>query len=191
MQATLVKGWQAQHLCLAKPTTMRQHLTNTILFGLRLTAIALLLTLSVALLLSFKATRTYSDVWSQLGITERDGAEHVKQSFIYGYLQYAGISKARHIAVGDREAVVKDMLSFTKTYLKGEEFKKAYEQLRTSRKPSEPRKPQSEAELRKKNVDGIKEGIANVEKGMKTANAEMKKILQESLTMLQNQLKEY
>lgn len=170
---------------------MRQHLTNTILFGLRLTAIAVLLTLSAAFLLSFKAARSYSDVWQQLGLTERDGAEHIKQSFIYGYLQYAGISKARHIALGDRATVAKDMLAFARTYLKGEDFRKAYTQLRTSNKPQEPSKPQTEAEIRKKSIDGIREGIANTEKSMKTVNADMKKILQESLAMLQNQLKEY
>jgi hypothetical protein len=171
---------------------MRQQVFNTILFGLRVTGIAVLLTLSVALLLSFKAKRTYSDVWAQLGLTDKDGAEHVKESFIYGYLQYAGISKARHIAEGDRAAVAKDMLSFTKTYLKGEEFKKAYEQERARKKPQEPAaKPRSEAEIRQKSIDEIKQSIANIEKGMKTANAEMKKIFQEGLTTLQNQLKEY
>jgi pyruvate/2-oxoacid:ferredoxin oxidoreductase alpha subunit len=161
------------------------------LFGLRLMAVAVALTLSVAFLLSFKATRTYSDVWQQLGLSEKDAASHVQQSFINGYLQYAGVSKARHIAVGDRAAMTKDMLAFTKTYLQGEEFKKAYERLRTSRKPSEPEKPQTEEQIRKKNIDAMKEGIANVEKGMKTANAEMKKILQESLEVFQKQLKEY
>lgn len=170
---------------------MRQHVINTLLFGLRLTATVLLLTLSVALLLSFKVSRTYNDVWQQLGISEKDGATLVQESFIRGYLQYAGISKARHIAIGDREAVAKDMLSFTRTYLKGEEFRKAYEQLRAGKKPSEPQKPRTEAEIRKKSIDGIKEGIANVEKGMKTANAETKKMLQETLTMFQGQLKEY
>lgn len=170
---------------------MRQHFIDTILFGLRLMAVAVALTLTVALLLSFKATRTYSDVWQQLGLSEKEAASRVQQSFINGYLQYAGVAKARHIATGDREAVTKDMLAFTRTYLQGEEFKKAYEQLRTNRKPTEPEQPQTEQQIRKKNIDAMKEGIANVEKGMKTANAEMKKILQESLEMFQKQLKEY
>ncbi|HEY1115570.1 MAG TPA: hypothetical protein VGE66_18510 [Chitinophagaceae bacterium] len=170
---------------------MRQHFIDTILFGIRLMAIAVVLTLSVAFLLSFKTHRTYSDVWQQLGLTEKDAASRVQQSFIGGYLQYAGISKARHIAAGDRATVAKDMLSFTRTYLQGEEFRKAYEQLRASKKPTEPEQPESEAQIRRKNIDAMKEGIANVEKGMKTANAEMKKILQESLEMFQKQLKEY
>jgi hypothetical protein len=168
---------------------MKQHVINTVLFGLRLTAVALLLTLSVAFILAFKTARTYSDVWQQLGLTERAGAAHVKESFIHGYLQYAGVSKARHIAVGDREAIARDLLAFSKTYVQGTEFKKTYEQLRVSKKPTEPEKPRTEAEIRKKNIDGIKEGIANIEKGMKTANGEMKKIMQETLTMFQEQLK--
>lgn len=170
---------------------MRQHFIDTILFGLRLMAVAIALTLSVAFLLSFKTARTYSDVWQQLGLSEKDAGAHVQQSFIGGYLQYAGVAKARHIAVGDRAAVTKDMLAFTRTYLHGEEFRKAYERLRTSQKPTEPEKPQTEAEIRKKNIDAAKEGIANIEKGMKTADAEMKKILQGTLEMFQNQLKEY
>lgn len=170
---------------------MRQHFIDTILFGLRLMAVAVALTLSVALLLSFKTSRTYSDVWQQLGLTEKDGAAHVQQSFIYGYLQYAGVSRARHIAAGDRAAVARDMLAFTRTYLQGEEFKKAYGQLRERNKPTEPEQPQTEAQIRKKNIDAMKEGIANVEKGMKTANAEMKKILQGTLEMFQKQLKDY
>lgn len=169
---------------------MKQHVINTVLFGLRLTAVALLLTLAVALLLAFRTAKTYSDVWQQLGLTERDGAAHVRESFIYGYLQYAGVSKARHIATGDREAIARDLLAFSKTYVQGAEFKKAYEGLRATRKPTEPEKPRTEDEIRKKNVDGLKEGIANIEKSMKTANAEMKKIMQESLTVLQAQLKQ-
>lgn len=187
----LTPALQETIFVLPKPQTMRQHFLDTILFGLRLMAIAIALTLSVAFLLSFKAARTYSDVWQQIGLSEKDGAARVQQSFIHGYLQYAGVSKARHIAVGDRAAVAKDMLAFTRTYLQGEEFRKAYEQLRTSRKPTEPEKPETEDQIRKKNIDAAKEGIANIEKGMKTANAEMKKILQGTLEMFQNQLKDY
>lgn len=170
---------------------MRQHFIDTILFGLRLMAVAVALTLSVALLLSFKTTRTYGDVWQQLGLSEKDAASRIQQSFIQGYLQYGGVAKARHIALGDREAIAKDMLAFTRTYLQGEEFRKAYEQLRTSNKPTEPQKPQTEEQIRKKNIDAAKEGIANIEKGMKTADAEMKKVLQGTLDMFQAQLKEY
>ena len=168
---------------------MRQHVINSVLFGLHLTAFALLATILVALLLSFKASKNFNDVWQQLGLSEQAAGTRVKESFIYGYLQYAGVSKARHIAVGDREAVSKDMLAFSKVYVKGAEFKKAYDQLREGKKPTAPEKARTEAEIRKKNIESIKEGIANVEKGMKEGNAEMKKMLQETLTMFQNQLK--
>lgn len=170
---------------------MKQHLVQSVFFGLRIFAIVVLLTLTAAILVSFKADKTYFDFWQQMGITEKDGASSIKESFLYGYLQHYSARKAKNLAAGDREAVTKDLLAYTKQYVQGDEFKHQYEKERIARKPAEPEKPETEAQIRKKNIESIKEGMANLEKAMKDATAENKKIYKGGYDMLAAQLKDY
>ena len=170
---------------------MEIKLLKITLRGLRIAAILSVLLISSFSLLSFKTDRAFNDIWEQLGIKERDAANRIKESFLEGYLQHYGVRNFKNIAVGDRTAVTADLLAFTKQYVQGESFKKAYEETRKSRTPIEPKKPKTEEEIRQENLKSLNEGLANLEKGMKAADAEMKKVLQGSYDMLQQQIKEY
>lgn len=159
--------------------------------GLRIAAILSVLLISSFSLLSFKAGRVYGDIWEQLGIKERDAVSNIEESFLNGYLQHAGIRNVKNIALGDRAAITADMLEYTKKYVQSTTFKTAYEKMRKGQHPVEPQKPKTEEQIRRENLADLTEGLANLEKGMKTADAEMKKVLKGSYDMLQQQIKEY
>jgi hypothetical protein len=161
------------------------------LYQLRIVGTLLITILLTTFLVSFRSNKIYLDLWQQLGISEKDGITGIRESFINGYLQYYGAHNIKNIAAGDHTAVVKDLLGYTKTYVQGNEFKTAYQQLRKQRTPNEPKQPETEQEIRQKNINSVKESLANVEKALKSATPENKKMFQESYDMLQKQLKDY
>ena len=78
------------------------------------------------------------DVWKVLGLSRQSGTDAVKNSFLNGYLYYYGAKNFKNIAVNDRAAIARDMLTYTKEYISGAEFKKQYEDMRKGAKPQEP-----------------------------------------------------
>lgn len=161
------------------------------LYQLRVIGIILILLLPATFLVSFRSDKVYLDLWQQLGLSEKDGATGIRESFMNGYLYYYGARNIKNITTGDRTAVVKDLLNYTKTYIQSSEFKNAYLEMRKQRTPVEPKQPESEDEIRQKSINSVKEGITNIEKAMKSATSQNKKLYQDTYDMLQKQLKDY
>lgn len=142
-------------------------------------------------LLSFKVMNRYADFWEQLGTSKQSGTYSIKESFLNAHFYYSG-RNFRNILAGDRSAVAKDLLAYTKEYVSSEAFASAYEAHRLRSKPTEPGPAKTADVIRKKFVDDTKKGIESTEKLLKTfTDASMKKDLQASLEMLKNSLKDY
>src|SRR6476660_4928264 len=93
---------------------------------------------SISLLLSsFSAHKMTDDMWKMLGITKQTGDEKIKNSFINGYLYYYGVKNLKNISVNDREALAKDLLTYTKQFVSSAIFTKEYEDMRKSARPQE------------------------------------------------------
>ena len=161
-----------------------------VLAGKRL-VLPLLVMAGCVSLYAFRVADIYADLWQQLGMSKESGTSSIKESFLGGYLQHYGARNIRNIALGDRVAVTKDLLTFTKQYVESDAFKKEYAATREQRKPAEPKKPKTETEIRTEQVNNLKKSIAEIEKSMKTAKEDMKNIFSESLEVLQKQLKDY
>ncbi|MDP4265005.1 MAG: hypothetical protein Q8941_20930 [Bacteroidota bacterium] len=144
------------------------------------------------LLSSFRAQKMTDDIWKMLGITKQTGDENIRASFMNGYLYYYGAKNIKNIALNDRAAVAKDLLSYTKEFISSASFKKQYDDMRKSAKPSEPvLKP-----LR--TIDQIqKDEIAKTEKSIKDTEKNMKdmpnyaKSMQPILDVLKKNLNDY
>ncbi|MBO9562628.1 MAG: hypothetical protein J7621_07635 [Niastella sp.] len=142
-------------------------------------------------LLSFKAVTRYADFWEQIGTNKQSGTWSIKESFLNARFYYRG-KNFRNILTGDRAAVAKDLLTYTKEYVNTEEFAKEYETHRQRNKPAEPEKGKTPEAVRQKFIDDTKKGIESTEKFIKSTNdAEMKKAMNESLTVLKSTLKDY
>lgn len=142
-------------------------------------------------LLSFKTMNRYTDLWGQLGVSKERGTASIKESFLNGYFYYSG-RNIKNILAGDRAAVAKDLLAYTKEYVNTEAFAKDYEASRQWSKPVLPEAAKTEAVIRQKFIDDAKKGVGNLEKLLKTTtDASMKKSLQEALEQTKQSLKDY
>ena len=172
---------------------MKQYFKKPYLPAAGLSVLLLLSSIVVTSLLSF-SVKTYSDdVWDQLGLSRQSGDENIRESFLQGYIFNYGAKSAKNIATGNRPAVAKDLLTYTKQYISSEVFKKEYEKRRLAGKPQEPRKKtaRSREEIRMELVDQTKKAIAELEKNMSTFTADVKKTMNEVLSSQKQQLKEY
>ena len=144
-------------------------------------------------LLSFTANEKIADeFWKQLGLEKQTGTTRIKESFLYGYLQYYGAKNIKNIATGNRTEVAKGLLAYTKEYVNGPEFKKVYEKERAAAKPAELQlKPlRTKEEIRKAEIERTDKSISETEQNMKKMNAEMKKVMEPILEMLKKNRKE-
>lgn len=138
------------------------------------------------------APRLAEGIWKQLGITQQDGNDKIKYSFLDGYLHSEGIRGAKNIARGDRAAATADLLAYTRQYLSGPVFKAAYDKLRKESKPTDPAdNTRTKDQIRQDKIADTKKLIANTENTINTGNAEMKKIMQPILEMHKRNLVAY
>jgi hypothetical protein len=171
---------------------MKQNTCRTYLLKIMAIIFICVITALTLLLSSFTTRKLGDDMWKMLGITRQSGDERIQNSFMYGYLYYYGVKNAKNLAVNDRAAVAKDLLSYTKSFVSSAAFKKQYDDMRKDAQPQEPvLKP-----LR--SIDEIqKEEIAKTEKSIKTTEKNIKdmpqyaKTMEPLLDMLKKNLKEY
>ena len=156
-------------------------------------AAVLFLLIPVIFLYSFHSKMAnYADLWQELGTTEKNGSEMVRESFLNGYLQYYGLKNMKNIAINNRKAVAMDLLEYSKKFVKSPEFQKAYEAKRQRMKPrNEAKKPKTEAEIREELVDHTKKAIANYEEAIKTATPYIKKTFEKLVDQQKKQLEDY
>jgi len=151
------------------------------------TIMAALITASF-FLFSFTANRFAEDFLQQLGITKVSANEKITNSILGGYLDQYGLQKAKNIALGNRGAVTKDLLAYTKQYVNSAAFQKEYNLLRENNKPV-PNSIQSPEEMRTGMIEQYKKSVAETEANMKKSDSSMKKIFEPILVSLRQELK--
>ena len=146
-----------------------------------------------AMLFSFVvADRLAEDIWKRLGINRQEGAEKIKSSFIDGYLHYEGLSNVRQLAMNDKGAVAKDLMTFAKQYLASPAFKTEYDKMRKASCPVEPTdRAQTKEQVRQKEIDEMKKAIVNMEAVAKTLPANQQKDFLSSVEMYRKTIKDY
>lgn len=157
---------------------------------IRLAAAGALLLLSCHLFSFVVAPRLAEGIWKQLGITQQDGNDKIRKSFLDGYFHYEGLKAAKNI--GDRGKAAADLLAYTKQYLSGPVFKAAYDKMRKESKPSEPADyTRPKEQIRQDKIADTKKLIANTENAISTGNADTKKIMQPVLEIHKKNLADY
>lgn len=157
------------------------------------TAVFSLMLVSFTLLLSsFSAHKMGDDMWKMLGITKQSGDEKIKNSFINGYLDHYGMKNFKNIALNNREALAKDLLTYTKQYVNSPVFIKQYNDMRKSAKPQEPvLKPlRTIEEIQKDEIGKAEKSIRDTEKNMKEM-PQFAKSMEPMLQILKDNLKKF
>lgn len=154
----------------------------------------LALFISLALLQQFSSaysTNIAETIWQQLGLSQQQGTEQIRQSFASGYSNFYGARNARNIALGNRPAVAKNLFQYTRTYISSAEFRNYYLKERAASKPVEPEPAKSKEEVRKEMIAEQEKSIRDAEKAMANMSADLKKAMQPSLEQAKKQLEEY
>lgn len=172
---------------------MKHSSFNKNLVWLRICITTFLLAIISLFLFSFTVSRKLTDdLWKQLGLSQMQGTEKIRNSFFNNYLDYYGARNIKNIASGSRAAVASDLLTFAKQYVNSPEFKSEYEKLRAGSKPTEPvDRARSKEEIRAEKIDETKKAIKTTEELIKKSDANMKEIMKPVLEMHNANLKEY
>src|SRR5215217_1170256 len=130
---------------------------------------------------AMKAKQMADDVWKQLGLPLPDAQKNINNSFIYGDLYYYGAKNAKNIAMGNRVAVVNQIVEYAKKYTASPEFKNYY--LEQQNKKSEVIRRSLPAKPEPKTVEAIKaeekllleKRLSSMEANLSSPNANVKK----------------
>lgn len=191
-QGGLDRGYTTLQICSIKRHNMQHKKLNYTLLYLKTLGIILTLLIPATFFSSY-TTKTFDDIWQQLGISKEKGMENIKASFMNGYLHYYGIKNVRDILTNDRAAIAKDLINYSKQVVSSDAFKKQYEQERNGAKPTAPEKstPKTKEDIRKEKIAETEKAIAETEANMKKMTPEIAKSMKEVLEMFRQNLKEY
>ena len=101
-----------------------------------------------------------------------------------------GVRELKSIAMNDRAAQVEVVGKYVKDFTNSDDFKKRYNEYRESKKPSPPEKPQTMEEMKKQNKSDLQKSIDEMKKSKKEAASDQQAMFDETIKMLDEQLKE-
>lgn len=131
------------------------------------------------------------EVLARLGVDKVSAGSSVLSALTSGYIyDSAAFTAFKALPASGRAEIVRTGLAWAKDYSGSAEFKAAYAKLRESRKPKPPEPvPSAEETLAKMKAD-IEKGIENLRQVQATANAEMKKSLEDTVKQMRAQLEQ-
>lgn len=155
-----------------KPFNMKPSLRRFFKAGLKtLSALSVICILSF-FMVAMKAKEKAEDIWQQLGLVLPDAQKNINNSIFDGKFYYFGAKNAKNIALGDRVAMVNNLVAYAKKYVNSQEFKATWKEYQDKRsevfRRNLPRKPEE------KSVEAIK--------------AEEKQLLEKRLTAMEANL---
>lgn len=158
--------------------------------GLKIFSFTLLLFAASVFLSSFTVSRKMTeDFLKQLGIGKTEADAKISSSFLGGYLDSYGARNAKNIALGNRTAVAKDLLNYSKAYVNSAAFLKEYNALKEGRKP-EKYQMKTPEEMQQQMIADAKKAVADNEASLKKADPHFKKIFEDLLVQAKKMLKE-
>lgn len=133
----------------------------------------------------------FSEVFLEtLKITREDAQAGIWYSFSGG--NYSGpASKTYHeLAVPVRLSLIKEIGAFAKSYSRSDDFKKRYAEYREGQKPNAPEPLVTTAELKAQQKDALQKSLHESEEALKTATGDLRKVYQDVIATLKEQLKQ-
>jgi hypothetical protein len=166
----------------------KMSLTN-LLSVLRACIVIFILALISLFLFSFTVQKIQADFFKELGINKTEADKKISGSILGGYLDAYGARNVKNIALGNRTAVVNDLLNYVKQQVNSASFKNEYSALKESNKPTE-NKPKTPEDIRKETVDAYKKSVAQMEETIKKADAKYKPMFEKTLEESKKLLKD-
>jgi hypothetical protein len=141
-------------------------------------------------LVSFTIHKTMADDFLKLlGISKTDANSKITGGLLEGNLDASNVKNIRNIALGNRVAITKELLVYTKQYLGSAAFIKEYNNLRERKKPAMSA-IQTPEEMQQGIIDNAKKSIADMEDKLKKADASTKPMYEKILATVRKQLQQ-
>lgn len=169
---------------------MKQDSLNPLITRLRICTVAFILVIISLILFSFTVNRINEEFLKQLGISKTDADKKISNSILGGYLDAYGLKNAKNIAIGNRTAVAKDLLAYTRQYVNSPAFRNEYAALKQSHKPAPVEVPETPEAMRNNMIKMAKEAVAQSEASLKKADAQFKKIFEDGVVYAKKNLKD-
>ena len=169
---------------------MKQY--KQVLVLLRISAITIILIYLSLFLSSYNySAKVADDLWKQLGMSQQQGAEKIRNSFMSGYLDYWGVRNFKNLSGGDKTAIAKDLLVYTRIYLSSDAVKSAYLKEKESARPIAPVADNlTKDDIRKREIETMKKGIANAEAMVKQF-PDMEKSVRKTIVEFEKTIKDF
>jgi hypothetical protein len=167
---------------------MKQKSLNTLIIRLRICIAAFILAALSIFLFSFTARKLSEDFFKLLGIEKSTADRIITNSLLGGYFDAYGFRNAKNVATGNRAAVAKDMLDYSKKYTGTDAFKNEYSSLKERNKP-ELRKIQTPGEMQKDMIEKYRKSISDLENTIEKSDAATKPVFENILAEIKKQLK--
>ncbi|WP_407520231.1 hypothetical protein PDL71_09255 [Lacibacter sp. MH-610] len=145
--------------------------------------------LTTVFLFSFTVKTFTGDFLKQLGISKKDAEERIVSTILSGSFNEYGLRNAKNIATGNRAAIVKDVLVYSKSYINSAAFIKAYNDLKQNQKP-QIQSLQTPEEMQKELIERSKKSVAEMEASAQKAEASFKPMFEKMVVDAKKQLKE-
>jgi hypothetical protein len=107
---------------------MKRNTPGILLPLLKIISTLFILAILALFTIAMKLKQTADDVWKQLGISVSDAQYDIRESFFDGHLYFYFAKNAKDIALGNRAAVVKELIAYAKKYYNSPEFRKAFQE---------------------------------------------------------------
>ena len=168
---------------------MKQKSLNSLTHQLRI-CIALFIAVIISLFLfSFTIIKFNDGFLKQLGLQKNEANKKITNSILGGYMNAYEARNAKNILLGNRTAVAKDLLTYTKQYVNSTAFKNEYSALKESHKPRI-EKLETPDEMRLNLIKSARECLALSEGYVKNADKNTKTIFDENLKYAQKNIKD-
>jgi hypothetical protein len=171
-----------------KIKSMRKQSLESLVIRIRICIVLFIAAIACLLLFSFAAKKTADNFLQQLGIAKADADKKIINSIMGGYLDAYGVKNAGNIALGNRAALAKDLLRYTKEQVGSGAFKKEYAALKENNRPTK-QYLQTPEEMKNSMIDTYRKNIAETEASLKKADAGMKSIFENVLAASKEELK--
>lgn len=148
----------------------------------------------IVLILGFTSGKIIDDkmksILQQLQMNEDDAQNMIWSNCAYSNFYIPNPKTLKALASGERGQVVESIAKYVKEYSSTPGFLNKYKELRESKKPDQPEKPKTMAEMKEEQKKNIEEGIKNMQETKSQMPADQQSTFDDAIKQYKEQLKE-
>ena len=157
---------------------------------LRVCSVFCLLTIMSLFIYAFTFSRVNDDFLKELGIVKTEADKKICGSILGGSIDVYGVRHIKNIAVGNRSAVVNDLLLYVKKYVISGGFVNEYAAMKENNKPGNLQKAESPDAMRINMIKQARSFVQNSEELLKKAAPDTRAVFEETLKAAKQNLKD-